>query len=409
MKQSIKKMLRMFLLLVIPVYFYSCSDDDGGGSKVLLPKSEGFFVFGTNTIAEEPTEVAARMALAKLDPTHGPAAVDSVYGKYMYIGANSEIQFALVNEDGGMLIGSSDAAETNGAEAAVSVDDDHVIIGTLEEDGDPIEITTEGLYYVVADLNEMRLVITPVKPQVVGDALADGSWTVSIPLPVKSVSKEATVFEGPVEMVFGNGYKYRFNEGWASYYTADFATFSFLGVESYGAAWEAQHVDPGFFNENIPSFAAGNYTLTLTYTASTTGGEGTWTALATTDFSDFSMAIIGDATANGSFNGDGTGGYQPKTPTKSGTVFTWTWDNVPFLVDKEFIFLQNATWGGLQIDYTGATVSGTAISAGNIIDATAAPVNGPYHNYHVINAGSYDVTLVIDAATNTKTVTIDNN
>ena len=409
MKQSIKKMLRMVLLLAIPVYFYACSDDQNTGPKILLPKAEGFFVFGTNTIAEKPTDITARMATAKLDPTKGPAAVDSVYGKYMYIGANSEIQFALVNKGNGMLIGSSDAKAQNGLAAAMSVDDNNVIIGTLEENGSPVKISTEGLYYVVADLNKMQLVITPVKAQVVGDALKDGSFTKSIGIPLKSISKEETVFEGPITLVFGNGYKYRFNEGWASYYTADFATFSFLGVESYGAAWEAQRADPGFFNDNIPSFAAGNYIFVMTYTASTTGGEGVWTAKTIADYSDFNVAIIGDATEGGSFNGDGTGGYQAKKPTKSGTVFTWTWNDVPFLEAKQFIFLQNATWGGLQIDYLGATANGTAISSGNIVNATSDPIKEPYNNYYVVKGGTYDVTLVIDAATSTRTVTINNN
>ena len=121
------------------------------------------------------------------------------------------------------------------------------------------------------------------------------------------------------------------------------------------------------------------------------------------------MAIIGDATDGGSFNGDGTGGYESKKPSKAGNVYTWTWDNVALIQDKEFIFLQNATWGGLQIDYLGAAVSGSTITDGKVADATAPPVNGAYHNFRVITAGTYDITLTIDAATEGRTIVIKNN
>jgi hypothetical protein len=67
-----------------------------------------------------------------------------------------------------------------------------------------------------------------------------------------------------------------FNEGWHSYTDATLSTFSFLGVVSYGDAWAAQHVNVGFFTDNIPSFHAGYYTVNLTYTESTTGGQGEW-------------------------------------------------------------------------------------------------------------------------------------
>ncbi len=105
----------------------------------------------------------------------------------------------------------------------------------------------------------------------------------------------------------------------------------------------------GFFNENIPSSHAGYYKVDLRYTESTSGGIGIWTETLTktgyvlADYSDYNRAIIGDATASGSFNGDGTGGYKPKDTNKAGNVYTWAWDDVNFMLGKEFIFLEDAT------------------------------------------------------------------
>ncbi len=405
---------QLMLLLFASVFFFSCGGDDDGPT-ILLPKLDGLFVFGENALAETPTEPSAKMSGAKLDPTKGPDIKDGVYGKYMYIGANGKLQFAEVISEVGKIYGSSDASIVNGKDEGFSVNDD-VITGTLVEGAAAIAVADEGLYYVFADMNSKTFVITKVKGQMIGDALVPLGWDEGTLLPLKSVSKEKTVFEGTnIQMTTGYGYKYRFNDGWHSYTDTEISTFSFLGVVSYDAAWVAQLADVGFFNENIPSFHAGYYTVDLTYTESTTGGIGIWTETLTktgdvlADYSDYNMAIIGDATASGSFNGDGTGGYEPKEPTKAGNVYTWTWDNVNLILDKEFIFLEDATWGGLQIDYLGAAVSGNAITNTKIIDATAAPVNGPHHNFHVLTAGSYDITLVIDASTEGRTITITEN
>lgn len=405
------------LLLTLPLFFFSCSDDEKNDPKILLPKAEGFYVFGENTVAAGPSEPAARMALAKLDPTKGLQVdkLDSVYGKYIYIGAGGSIQFAAVAEDEeGIVLGSPDAAVVNGMTEGFSVDDD-VIHGTLEEGGDAIEITDEGLYYVFVDMNNLNFVITRVKGQVIGDALIDLGWTEGTVLPQKSISAAETIFEATdVKMTFGNGYKFRFNEGWHSYTDVNMSTFSFLGELSYGDAWAAQAIAPGFFTDNIPSFAAGLYTVTLKFTANPTGGEGVWagTAVKTgelpVDYTDYNVAIIGDAIDGTCFCGDGTGGYQGHVPVKNGNMYTWTWNDATLIAEKEFIFLQDATWGGFLVDFLGAaTVNGTAVADGKVVNATT--VGKEFANYYVVTAGTYDITLAVDATNNSKTVTINNN
>jgi hypothetical protein len=412
---KLRNKLMGILLLILPLYFFSCSDDDKEDPKVLLPKAEGFYVFGENTVATEPSEPAARMAFGLLDPTKAPntTTIDSVYGKYIYIGAGGSINFAAVSgEEDGVLLGSNDAIVENGVEHN-SVND-NIIHGTIEEGGDAIEVEEGGLYYVFVDMNNLTFTITRVKGQVIGDALVDLAWSAGTVLAEKSSSVTETIFEATdVKMQVG-GFKFRFNEGWHSFTNESMSTFSFLGELSYGDAWAIQEINPGFFNDNIPCFAAGLYTVTLKFTANPSGGEGVWTGtIAKTgelpiNYTNHNMSINGNAIAGTNFNGDGTGGYGGHVPVKSGNIYTWTWNDAVLIAEGEFIFLQNATWGGLLVDFVGAaTVNGTAVTAGSVVNATT--VGKEFANFYVVTGGTYDITLAIDGTNNSKTVTINNN
>lgn len=399
------------LILVLPLYFFSCSDDEGNGPKVLLPEAEGFYVFGENTVAATPSEPAARMALAKLDPTKEPGTlnIDSVYGKYIYIGANGKIGFAAVPEDeDGVLLGSDDAALVEGTE--VGSVDDMVIHGTIKKNGDPIEVAEEGLYYVLVDMNNLTFIITKVKGQLIGDALIEKAWSGGTLLTQKSISPTQTVFEATnVKMQIG-GYKYRFNEGWHSYTDATMSTFSFLGELDYGAAWAAQVASPGYFNDNIPCFAKGLYTVTLTFNASEINGEGgSWTATTTktgevvTDYSATNVGFFGNAFYL-SPGVPGEWGPQGgvKVPTKAGNVYTWTWNDYELIADREFIIREDGIWTGVLVVWGGSTQSGDAFTS-KIRKATEGD------NFYVVTGGIYDISLSIDGVTNAKTLTINSN
>jgi len=402
------------LIMALPLFFIACDGEDDE-PEILLPKLEGFYVFGSNTVAATPSEPNARMKRAILDPSKVPNVEnqEGVYGKFMYIGANSTIQFAEVIGEEGTVYGDDGGGEVdNGLDVGNVPIDDDVIHGTLEADGDPIEIADEGLYYVFANANTGFFVIARVRANIIGDA-TPGMWATATDLPQVKLSKDSAVFEiTGLTLKGATGYRYRLNNGWHFYQEENVTTtLSSLGVLSYGDSWPLPANDIGFFLDNAPHQTTGIFTVRLKYIAATDEWEEKKkkTGNVVVDYSTYSMAIIGDATAGGSFNGDGTGGYGAHTPAKAGNVYTWTYNDVPMVQDKEFIFLQNATWGGLQIDYAGAAVSGDAITGGKIIDATAPPVSGPYHNYHIITGGTYDVKLVINAETEGRTVTITNN
>lgn len=399
------------LLLVLPLYFFSCSDDEKDDTKILLPKTEGFYVFGEKTVAATPSEPAARMALARLDHSKAPftANLDSVYGKYIYIGAGGKISFAAVGADEvGILLGSNDAAVVVGTEVN-SVDDD-VVHGTVEVDGDAIEIAEAGLYYVFLDMNTLNLVITKVKGQLIGDALIELGWDAGTVLTQKSASLTETVFEATdVKMQIG-GYKYRFNEGWHSFSDANMSTFSFLGELSYEDAWAIQETNPGYFNETIPSFAKGMYTVTLTFTANATNGEGgSWsdsvvkTGEVVTDYSATNVGFFGNAFylapgVEGSWGDQGG----VKVPTKAGNVYTWTWNDFELIQDRQFIIRENGIWDGVLVVFGGATQTGNGFPA-KITKASDSD------NFVVTTGGLFDISLAIDGVTNAKTLTINSN
>ncbi len=407
--------LQLLLLLVAtPLIFTSC-DDDNEEPKELLPKLDGFYIYGTNTVAASAVEPAARMALAILDHEKAPNVEDQpgVYGKFLFIGANSKIKFAEVKSEVGTVYGAQNGGTvSNGLDVGNVPIDDNVIHGTLTENGPEIEVAEAGLYYAFANVNTGFFVLVRVEANLIGDA-TPGMWDNSTAIPQKSSSLDSTVFEIKNLVLKGeSGYRYRINKGWHAYQEPEvLVTLSSIGVPDYQVAWDTRVNDIGFYLPNIPNHDTGYFTLKLKYIAAT--NEWVETKVKTgnvlIDYSNHNMAIIGDATENGSFNGNGTGGFGAHKPVKAGNVYTWTWNDVPMLDEKEFIFLQDATWGGLQIDYLGAAISGTAITGTKIIDATTAPVNGPHHNFHVLEAGTYDVTVEINAETNARTITISTN
>ncbi len=386
---------------------------DSGGSdepKVdpLIPKQEGFYVYGTNTIAENGLSPNARMNRAILDPAQGAKVenMDGVYGKFMYIGAGGTLKFASVSGAASVVYGAAGGGTwMAGADIPNVLVEDQVGYGTLVKDAPAIKVPEEGLYYVFVNTKDLTYVIMRVEPQMIGDT-TEGQWETGTPLPMKSVSATGAVFEATgLKLKGSSGYRYRFNNGWHAYATPDIVTLSSLGVPSYGEAWDSGVNNLGFFLENTPHKETGIFTVRLEYDAATGAWKETKTKTGevAVDYTNTQMALIGSAYEGGDFNGSGNG-LNIHAPAVSGKVYTWTWKNAALVAGGEFIFLEGATWGGLQIDYTGAAVGGAAIDAGQIADATTQ--GGQYHNFFVVTAGTYDLTLVIDAATGARTVTI---
>jgi hypothetical protein len=406
--------LQLLILLVVSLVFTSCNKDDEKTPIVLVPKLSGLYVFGTNTVASVAVDPNAKMARAVLNPgkSGGDTNREGIYGKWMYVGANSTIRFTFVDTslipvtygaaDGGKLIAGTDLGNTDIK--------DTIISDTLVIDEVPIKIAEEGLYYTYVDFNIPEFRIMKVKAQIIGDATVP-QWAAGTILPQIFVSKDSTIFElTEIPLKSPSGYKYMFNDGWELFNNGNMATFTSLGVESYEDAWATGINNIGYFNENIPHKEDGAFTVRLKYTAAT--GEWKETKIKTgkilIDYTAKQMALFGNAylLAPGDTASWSTGdGYGLHIPVKSGNVYTWTWNNVDLIQGREFIFLENGAWGGIQLDWSMLTsVGGQAVTDNNIIDATTN--GGQWHNFQVSVGGKYTMTLVIDAAAETKTVTI---
>lgn len=408
--------MRLLLLLMLPILFIACDEDPVEDPIVLEPAEDGVYIYGSNTIAATIEDATARMAAAVLDPGQGAMVdnMDGVYGKFMYIGANSTLNIRVVEGDADTTYGLPDGGTYDSASVFGNIlVKDKVTAGTLIANEDAIEVAQEGLYYAFLNTNTNLFVLMKVKAQMIGDA-TELNWAAGTNISMKSSSKDSTVFEiTGLNLKGATGYRYRFNDGWHVYADGNIITLSSLGVESYGTAWDTGINDLGYFLENTPHKDNGVFTVKLSFNAAT----GEWKELKTKtgelliDYTDTQMGLFGNAyelasgdTANW---GSGTDGYELHAPSKSGSVYTWTWDNVNLIEGREFIFLENGAWGGLQIDYLGAAVGGSATTNEDVVNATS--VGGEFNNFFVSTGGSYTITLEINAETTGRTVTITSN
>ena len=85
-------------------------------------------------------------------------------------------------------------------------------------------------------------------------------------------------------------------------------------------------------------------------------------------------------------------------PVKAGDVYTWTWNNVVLTADGWKVRVLNAAESG--------GVANFDLGDGSV-DKTASPNAQASNDGNIyVTAGTYNITLVIDAATDTKTVTV---
>lgn len=407
-------LIKLLLLIIAPVLFFGCGQDDGPSTPPPPPINlNGFFVYGTSTVADDVEDEQARMALATLNPDKSGSETSKTgyFGKYMHIGANSTLSFARYKGTEGTIYGAAGGGTKEVASVVGNSDiADQMIHGTLEADGTPIAIAEEGLYYVFADTIAKTFRLIKLNPNIIGGATPNG-WEASTSIPLKSSDLNTTVFEATdVAMKGADGYKIRFNQGYEIFNDGAIATINYLGVDDYATAWDAGagNFDLIYKDVNIPNHEGGIYTITLTFDYKT----GEWTEVKTKtgeiviDYSAVKMAIIGNAFEGGSWNGDGTGGLNPHAPTKTDNVFKWTWNDVTLIQDMEFIFLEEATWGKTLIAYPGATAQGKAITD-KLITNAKIDEGKPDENFYVKVGGNYNITLEFDGVTDAKTVTIE--
>lgn len=400
--------LLALLCLLATLTSFSCDqtpvEPEPEPTQTSYPGLNGLYVHGSNTIASSPSDDGFVPA-SVLDPGKG-AMVDSligIHGMFLYIGANSTIELTQVINELGTTYGSAGGGSIDSSTAVNGSVNDLVINGTLEADGDPIQVEREGLYYLFVDVNRKNFVLTEVKANIIGDA-TDQGWTSGTDLPLETISKERAVFKGQsINMAAATGYRYRFNDGWHVYDDGtNIVTLSSLGVPSYAEAWASGVNDIGFHLDNIPQQESGVYSISLTYDAVTkewsefklrTGDL--VTDYATAEYGWFGNAYYDEAGNEGSWSTIDLG----KTPTQNGDLYEWTW-SLELIQDRSFVLRQDAT-NGEWVTFGGATKEGSAFSNDLIIQEQGQD------NYYVVVGGEYDVTFSINSSTDERKLIIE--
>lgn len=396
----------MAALCLFSTLLFSCKPEPEDPTDIVVeyPGLSGLYVHGTNTIASKP-ESAGKVSAASLDPARGGMvdSVSGIYGRFMYVGANSTLNVTLIENGNGKTYGitgggASDSASTVGGNIA-----DLVIHGTLVVDADPVSVAKEGLYYLFVNMNDKSLVLMEVKANIIGDATAL-QWDAGTRLPLSSVDVNQTVFDATdIPLKGAAGYRYRFNEGWNVFNDINnLVTLNSLGVLSYADAWAADVNDLGYFLDNIPQKDPGVYTVRLTYSSLTQKWNETKikTGELTKDYSAASFGWFG----NGYFDTDSTEGAwdtidMTALPVKNGNVFTWSW-RVKLIDNRSFV-LRQAGGGEEWVTYSIPQKSGLAFTNNLIIQEAGQD------NFFVQTAGIYLVTFSIDATNESRSLTID--
>ncbi|SMO95379.1 hypothetical protein [Gracilimonas mengyeensis] len=410
-RRSFNKMLLVFTAILSVGLFAACgTDSGGGGEEELIPNQEGLYVYGSNTIAANVNDLTAKMNAATLDAGQGAGVenMTDVYGKFMYIGANSTIEFTYVEQEEGTTYGAPGGGSVDSASVVGNVPvADEVIHGTLTADSDPIEVTEEGLYYTYVDARDrenMLFILMPVKPEIIGDA-TPGQWAEGTAITETHVSVDSAVYEiNDVELNGAAGYRYRFNNGWHAYQGPEVVTLSSLGVEDYATAWadSTGNYDIGYFLDNIPNHLTGLFTVKLKFNASS--GEWSETKVKTgdsfNDYSDTEIGWFGNAyLVDGSEpSGQWESVHMVKTPEQSDLLYNWNW-TVELIEGRSFVLRDPD--GTIWITYGGAAKTGSAFDNEDIVKEDGQD------NYYVNTPGTYNVTFTIDSETEGRILTIE--
>lgn len=404
-KHYLNQLMLIFLMGIVSV-LVACTDDDPKEPDVLIPSTNGVYVFGSNTVAKSALEPAAKMSLATLNPdkSGGAENADGYYGKLIYIGANSTIQISYVDGDVSTTYGAEGGGTiTSGLELDFTDIDADIINGDLVADGTPINVADEGLYKLFVDMNTESFRLMKLEPNLIGDA-TPGNWQTSTALPLKAASATGASFEMSNLGLFGaSGYKIRFNKGYELYNDGVIATIDYLGVADYQAAWDAGVNDLVYKDVNLPNRETGLFTYTLAFDAATVGWSETKTKTGDM-FKDYSGLQIG-------WFGNGylVDGAEPAnqwadvhmalSPEKTNLIYSWKW-TVDLIKDRSFVLRDPE--GTVWITWGGAGKTGSSFDNMEFVKEA-----DDKDNYLVVNGGKYDVTFTINAEDDGRTINIE--
>jgi hypothetical protein len=264
--------------------------------------------------------------------------------------------------------------------------------GAIEATDAKFTVAEDGLYHVIIDTELGVGAILPAKWGVIGQATPTG-WSGSTALDAPTFDFNTMTFKKEnVEMSNGE-WKFRYSNGWKVQLdtTLDLGDGK-KGVYAncnYGGSVDA--LDAG--GSNFMNEKGGIFTVELTWTA----GAGHTAMLTRTgdiparDYSAVSLGLIGDGVVDGDWNGE----KYASTPAKDGDVYTWNFNGVELNNSGEFKIRTAGTWDDINEGYSDI-VGGP--DAGEIQESGG--------NMQAVNGGTFDIEFVIDAAAETKSISI---
>jgi len=406
LKHSIK-VITMILMAGLVVFSSCKKDDDDDDDTPPVIVLDGIYVTGAAT-AYTGYNANAMMAVTRNEVTQEDRA--SLYE--LYIPLKGGTDFNIVNVEGSVYTTYGPGAGW-GVVAEPTTDEpkDGIILrGEVSEANKAaFQVSEDGMYHVVIDMDLMIGVVAHVHWGIIGAATPDG-WGTSTVLDESAFNATTMSWEINNMELRGGDWKFRYSNGWK----IELDTVGTDDVKvntNFGGALDA--LVPG--GDNMVNDAPGIYTIEFDYTL----GSG-YTATATktgdlplTDWTGVVCDGVGDGISADNPNAivpDPSGwawgnkiiADNAGVPTVAGDVYTWTWTSVILEADAGFkVRTENGEAppsGGANFDAGYSNVDVNA-SSDKVIDLGG--------NLGVSEKGAYTITLVIDAANDdAKTITI---
>lgn len=410
-----KKIAMFMSALALAFAFTSCEEKPDNGGNLDNVTEDGFYVAGPATGATELT--ADYMMAAGLNEVDG-ANRSGMYEKYIALEANKDFELVLYANGEQIRYGAAleafDVSEKSDNPRDVEVKRGVLVTGA---DAPAMKVAESGLYHIVLDLNEAndlafgaQIVLAPVQWGVRG--AMNGWGFTAMPTPTFNQTTMTYVLENCAVASTG-AFKFAYGAGWkldlddAGKVKAN----TNLGIDAEAAGELGNNaLVPNGKDINI---ARGIYKITLTWTLKGGAIKNGYTAtiektgtLEAVDYSNCQMELVGAGVAEQTGSSADTAwswgqvllASNDGKPAKNGDVYTWTWSNVQLTTDGWKIRTLNAAeTGGVASFDLGADKIDTA----NSVEGTSTS-----GDIKLAAAGKYNVTLAIDAAADTKTITI---
>jgi hypothetical protein len=401
-KKSFFKFSKIVFAMILATAFIgtSCKKDEtttpGGGNEPIV--LDGVYVNGAGTALTE-FDSKAKMSIARNEVLQEDRS--TLFEKYVAVKSGTD-GFNIVTVDGGTKTTwgpGSDFAMV--AEADLDTDEPKMGLwrGSLEVSENKFTVPEDGLYHVAFDSEIGIVVLAKVEWGAIG-AATPGGWGESTQLPYSFDLNSITFTATDVVMTKGD-FKFRYSNGWkvnldAEYDLGDGNT----GIKvnsNFGGAADALVAG----GDNIVNDTPGKYTVSVTWSADggTTASAVKTGDLEIIDYSATELGLVGDGLVvdGAAHNWDVT--LMLSTPTVTDeTTYTWIYEGVEVNTEGSFKFREGQDWNGKSIGYPDVVMGGTA----------AANFQGtdPDGDFQAIEAGVFDIELVIDAVTENYTVNV---